>query len=60
MSKRNCRSKFVPRWDEEPEQDTLYWSEYNDIILSYHIADRFRKESESVGNVHQFTKEVMA
>ena len=24
MSKRNCRSKFVPRWDEEPEQDSRH------------------------------------
>jgi len=60
MSKRNCRGKFVPRWDEEDEATPSSWSQYDAVILDYRIADRFRKEAEQFGNIYQFTTEVVA
>lgn len=60
MSKRKCNARFVPRWDEEDEVTTMSWSQYDQVILDYRIADRFRKEAEQFGNIYHFTTEVVA
>ena len=57
MSK-NCRSKYVPRWDEEPEVESLrfYYEDQRD--LDFAIQSRFTGERRSVGVVIVSNKEV--
>ena len=58
MSKRNCRGKFVPRWDEEPEVDKLMFHYEDQRDLDFAIQSRFIDERRSVGVVIASNKEV--
>jgi len=55
---RNCRGKYVPRWDEEPEVDSLRYHHDDQRELDIVIERRFVAERRSVGVVIVSNKEV--
>lgn len=55
---RNCRGKYVPRWDEEAEVDSLRYHHDDQRELDIIIERRFEAERRSVGVVIVSNKEV--